>query len=46
MDRERPTKLAGDANIDITKTIIECVRERVTRGAHSWSRSKNTEENP
>jgi hypothetical protein len=34
------TTLAGDANADIMKTIIECERERVIRGA------KHTEENP
>jgi hypothetical protein len=30
------TTLAGDANADIMKTIIECVRERVTRGARTF----------
>jgi ribonuclease HI len=30
------TTLAGDANADIMKTIIECVRERVLRGARTF----------
>jgi len=30
------TTLAGDANADIMKTIIECVRERVIRGARPF----------
>ena len=30
------TTLAGDANADIMKTIIECVRERVIRGARTF----------
>ena len=30
------TTLAGDANADIMMTIIECVRERVLRGARTF----------
>ena len=30
------TTLAGDANADIMKTIIVCVRERVIRGARTF----------
>ena len=30
------TTLKGDANADIMKTIIECVRERVIRGARTF----------
>jgi ribonuclease HI len=30
------TTLAGDANADIMKTIIKCVRERVIRGARTF----------
>ncbi len=30
------TTLAGDANTDIMTTIIECVRERVLRGARTF----------
>ena len=30
------TTLAGDANADIMKMIIECVRERVIRGARTF----------
>jgi hypothetical protein len=30
------TTLAGDANADIMTSIIECVRERVLRGAHKF----------
>jgi ribonuclease HI len=30
------TKLAGDANADIMKSIIECVKERVLRGARTF----------
>jgi hypothetical protein len=40
------TKLAGDASADVMTSIIERVRERVLRGAHSWSKSKHIEENP
>ena len=30
------TTLAGDANADIMTTIVECVRERVMRGARTF----------
>jgi hypothetical protein len=41
------TTLAGDANAEIMKTIIECVREECCEvHAHSWSRLKRIEENP
>jgi ribonuclease HI len=30
------TTLAGDANADVMTSIIECVRERVLRGARSF----------
>jgi ribonuclease HI len=34
--RGQRTTLAGDANADIMKTIIECLRARVIRGAHTF----------
>jgi ribonuclease HI len=34
--RSPRTTLAGDANADIMKTIIECLRARVIRGAHTF----------
>ena len=37
MDRSGPrTTLAGDANADIMTSIIECVRERVQKGARTF----------
>ena len=30
------TTLAGDANVDVMMSIIECIRERVLRGARTF----------
>ena len=39
------TTLAGDANADIMTSIVECVRERVLKGARTFmSKSKHIEE--
>ncbi len=41
------TTLSGDANADIMTKVVECVRERVIRGARTFMvKVKHTEENP